>query len=148
MLSIAHGVTGAFIATKIGNPLISFPIIIASHFFEDWLPHWDVGTGLSRGLRTKKDAFLYELVDLAVMSALLYWFWQLGNPEIAWQAYYGAFVGLLPDFIAAPKVFLNINLFFAKPIDKLHDMFHNSIPHKLLGLIPQAIVVLVIYFLR
>jgi len=145
---MAHAVTGAFIATKVGNPLLSFPIIIASHFFEDWIPHWDVGTGLSKGLRTKKDAFLYELIDLALTAALLYWFWQLANPEVAWKAYYGAFVGLFPDFVAFPRVFLNMNLFLSKPVDKLHDLFHNSISHKILGLIPQIIVILVIYFLR
>lgn len=148
MLSIAHGVTGAFIATKIPNPFISIPLIIASHYFEDWIPHWDVGTGLSKGLRTKRDAFLMELVDMAVTLALLYWFWQLGNPSIAYAAYWGAFVGLLPDFIAAPTTFFNWEPFFLKPFNYLHETLHTSIPHKFLGLLPQFIIIILIFFIK
>jgi hypothetical protein len=53
MLSIAHGSTGALIASKIPNPFISFPIILASHFLEDRIPHWDVGQGLTEGKKKK-----------------------------------------------------------------------------------------------
>ena len=39
MLSISHAVTGAFIAVKIGNPVLAFPLIILSHYLEDSIHH-------------------------------------------------------------------------------------------------------------
>jgi len=148
MTLIAHGITGAFIATKITNPLLSFPIIIASHYFEDWIPHFDFGTGLSNGSKTKKDAFIGGLVDFAAMCLALLWFWQLANPQIAWLAYYGAFVAILPDFLHAPEVFLGFQPFFSKPFDQLHKLIHTSTNNKVIGIGTQVAVILAIYLLR
>ena len=148
MTLIAHGITGAFIATKITNPLLSFPIIIASHYLEDFIPHYDAGTGLSSGRKTKKTAFMLGLVDLFFMGLALLWFWQLANPQIAWLVYYGALVAILPDILHAPEVFLGFQPFFSKPFDQLHKLIHTSTNNKVIGIGTQVAVILAIYLLR
>ena len=64
MLSIAHAATGAFIATKVANPALAIPLIIISHFVEDYIPHWDVGQGLTKKIKSHQAAFFQELFSL------------------------------------------------------------------------------------
>lgn len=148
MLSIAHGPTGAYIATKIPNPIISIPLVLASHYLEDYIPHWDVGQGLSKGKKDKKQAFLQELlVDFPLSIILVYFFFQYNQPfsVLPWL---GWFFGLLPDFIEFPRNFLKWEPSLIKPLNHFHHNFHNSIPDKVKGLIPQIIILIVIYLLR
>lgn len=148
MLSISHALTGAFIATKIPNPLLSLPLVLASHYLEDWILHWDVGTGLSNGTRKKSTAILLEIGDLLISALLIYLWFQQGYSGLNWQAWYGAFFGLLPDFIEAPRNFLKYNPWWLKPLNDFHHGFHHSTPNMLLGLTPQAVVLFAIFFLR
>lgn len=149
MLSIPHALTGAFIASKFSNPLIYIPITLACHYIQDWIPHWDVGTGLSKGKRKRSTAFALELVDLAITVALIYWFWNdRASDSTYYHIWFGAFIGLLPDFMEAPRNFLKWEPFFFKPFNDLHGKFHHSIPNMWLGLAPQFIVVIAIWLLR
>lgn len=148
MLSVAHGVAGAYVATKVPNPFLAVIIILGLHYLGDWLPHWDVGTGLSNGKRKKGAAFWLELLDLGLTLGLVILFWQVGEKEIAWPAYWGALVGILPDLINAPKTFLKWEPRFMKPLSDFHQAFHHSTPHKLFGLLPQVLLLILIYFLR
>ena len=72
MLSISHAATGAFIAAKISNPYLAIPLIIATHYLQDAVPHWDVGTGLSKGTKTRTQAFIHEIPDLALALVIVY----------------------------------------------------------------------------
>lgn len=148
MLSISHSLTGAFIATKIPQPYISIPLIFASHYLEDWIPHWDVGTGLSNGKRKKSTAVVLELGELAATIGLIYFYWQQGSAEFNSQAWFGAFVGLVPDFLEAPNNFLNIHPKITKPLNDLHGYFHGSIPNIFWGLLPQVVIWGLIWILR
>ncbi len=148
MLSISHGVTGAFIATKLPHPLLFIPLILASHYLEDWIPHWDVGTGLSTGKRKRSTAILLEFGDLALTAGLVFFFWRSFGPSTLWLAGLGAFIGLIPDFCEAPRNFLKWEPFFLKPLNKFHNSFHHSIPNMVVGLTPQFIVLAVIWLLR
>ncbi len=149
MLSIAHGTTGALIATKIPNPLISIPLIIATHFLQDRVPHWDVGQGLGSHKKTKKAAFLQELFfDFPLSIILVYFFFQHGQPTLNISAWLGWFVCLLPDFIEFPANFLNTKLPFIEPITKIHELVHRSTPNKFWGLLPQFLTILAVYLLR
>lgn len=148
MLSVSHVATGALIATKVTNPFLSIPLILASHYLEDWIPHWDVGTGLSNGTRSRTAAFVLELFDLAASVALVYFFWQHSEATLQIHAWMGAFVGLVPDFIEAPRNFLKIEPWFFKPLNQFHHGFHNSTPNMLIGLAPQILLLVVIWFLR
>lgn len=138
MLSISHALTGAFIATKLSNPIIYTPVVISSHYFEDWIPHWDVGTGLTNGLRTRRTALILGLIELMIGLGLVVLFWYPAGTEVLIRAGIGAFLGLLPDFLAAPKTFLKWQLPFFKTLDAFHKRMHHSITNIWLGLTPQV----------
>lgn len=148
MLSIAHGATGALIASKIPNPYISIPLIILSHFIEDRVPHWDVGQGLTKKSKSKKDAFLQELFfDFPLSILFVYFVFQAGRPfnTAAWM---GWFFGLLPDFIEFPYLFLNMKFTPLKQFAALHTWVHRSTPSKLWGLLPQLLVLFLVILLK
>jgi len=148
MLSIAHGSTGALIASKIPNPFISFPIILASHFLEDRIPHWDVGQGLTEGKKRKLDAFLQELFfDFPLSIIIVYALFQIGRP-FDWHIWFGWFVGLLPDIVEFPYLFLRIRGKYINRFASFHNSFHQSTPSKFWGLLPQAFVLLLILLVK
>jgi hypothetical protein len=148
MLSISHTLTGAFIASKLTHPALYIPLTLASHYVSDWIPHRDVGTGLSTGRRKKSTAILLELVELAISFVLLYFFFQHGHDSIHWPIWIAAFVALLPDFLEAPRNLFHWEPAWLKPFNDFHNMFHHSTMNNLVGLGPQVVLVLVIWFLR
>lgn len=148
MLSISHVATGAFIASKVTNPILAIPLILASHYIEDWIPHWDVGTGLSTGKRKRKDAIRMELVELAISFGIVYLFWHAGSAQFPWFIYLGGFVGLIPDFLEAPRNFWKWEPAWLKPLNNFHGMFHHSTPNKVIGLLPQVVLLICIYLLK
>lgn len=148
MLSISHTLTGAFIASKLINPVLYIPLTLASHYFQDWIPHRDVGTGLSSGKRKKSTAIVLELCELGISAVLLYYFFQHGHNTIQWHIWIAAFVALIPDFLEAPRNFLGWEPAFLKPFNDFHNMFHHSTMNNWIGLLPQLILVIAIWFLR
>lgn len=145
MLSIAHGPTGAFIAKTIPNPLVSLPLILLSHYLEDRIPHWDVGQGITNAGKSKTLSFLQELiVDLPLSILLTYLLFQAGNPFNS-TIWFGWFLGLLPDFIEFPRLFLNKHFKFLELHHRFHKWFHISTPNKFWGLLPQ--IILILFFL-
>lgn len=148
MLSIAHGPTGALIASKIGNPYLSIPLILASHFLEDRIPHWDVGQGLTGKTKSKKAAFLQELFfDFPLSILIVYLFFQAGRP-FDWRPWLGWFIGLLPDFLEFPYLFLNRRGPLIKKFAAFHTWCHRSTPNRFWGLLPQFLVLLTILLLK
>jgi len=148
MLSIAHTLTGAFIASKVPDPLVYTPLTLASHYLEDWIPHRDVGTGLSTGRRKPSTAFLLEIGDLIISGALIYVFFQLGKTEFQWHVWLASFIALIPDFLEAPSNFLHWEPAFFKPINDFHHWFHHSTFNWMVGLTPQVVLIAVIWWLR
>lgn len=148
MLSISHTLTGALIAAKIQNPLLYTPLVLASHYLEDWIPHWDVGTGLSNGKRKRSTALIMEFGELGISVLLIYLFWKDSSPTTFLHAGVGAFIGLVPDFMEAPRNFLKWEPAFLKPLNHFHGSFHHSIPNIVLGLTPQVLLWVLIWWLR
>ncbi len=148
MLSVSHAATGAFIASKLPHPALYIPLTLAAHYLQDWIPHWDVGTGLSNGTRSKRTAMILEIFDLAASVGLIYWFWQSGTEAINYHIWAGAFVSLVPDFIEAPRNFLPKEPAILKPLNEFHGKFHHSTPRVLLGLMPQILLLGLIWALR
>ena len=148
MLSIPHSLTGAFVASKFPNPLIYVPVAIGLHYLEDWIPHWDVGTGLSNGNRKKSTAFKLELIDLALTAVLIYFFWRTEPMILQIHIWAGGLAGILPDLIEAPRNFFNWEPAITKPFNWLHKQFHYSIPNWVVGITPQVVVVAVIWLLK
>lgn len=148
MLSIAHGTTGALIASKIPNPLISIPLCLAAHYIEDYIPHWDMGQGLTKKTKSKKAAFLEELfIDFPLSIVLVFFFFQYGKP-FSILPWLGWFMALLPDFLEFPYLFLNARFSPIKELADFHSSVHRSTPEKFKGLWPQAVVILMAYLLR
>lgn len=148
MLSISHGLTGALIATKLGHPVLFIPACFVAHYLEDWIPHWDVGTGLSTGKRKKSTAIILELIELAITVALVYLLWRPAGIQTLLLAGAGAFTILLPDFMEAPRNFLKWEPVFLKHFNDFHGLFHHSTPNMVLGLLPQIAVVIAVFLLR
>jgi len=160
MLSIPHSLTGAFIASKLPHPILYIPLTLALHYLGDWIPHWDVGTGLSNGKRKKSTAIILELIELSIAGFLIYYFFiadygigmfdisgNLQNPATM-HIWFGALTGIAPDLVEAPKNFLKWEPWFIKPLNKIHGAFHHSTPNIIIGLLPQIIVVGLIWFLK
>ncbi|PIR61637.1 MAG: hypothetical protein COY81_03705 [Candidatus Pacebacteria bacterium CG_4_10_14_0_8_um_filter_43_12] len=148
MLSVPHALTGAYVASKLPHPLLYIPLAVAFHYLEDWIPHWDVGTGLSKGTRKRSTAFKLELIDLTITVGLMYLFWHTEPQVLQYHIWAGAFAGLVPDFIEAPRNFLKWEPAIFKPFNDVHGKFHFSTPNWVVGLLPQIVVVLMIWFLR
>jgi hypothetical protein len=145
MLSISHALTGAFIASRLPNPVLYVPLTFAAHYLEDWIPHWDVGTGLSSGRRKRSSAIVMELIELVITVGLVYWFWKTTNGTPSWHIFAGAFCALVPDFMEAPRNFLKWDPSFLKPFNDFHHQFHHSTMNKVVGLLPQVVVVGIIF---
>ena len=157
MLSISHAVTGSFIAVKLGNPYLAIPLILASHYLEDAIPHWDAGTGLGSGKKTRVAALRDGIIDLALAGiiVLIFYYHQFPIfPNLAhasvWNftPYWGAFFGLLPDFLEAPRNFLKWEPALLRPINRFHNSFHHSIPRMIDGLAPQVLLVSLLWFFK
>ena len=148
MLSISHVTTAAFIASKVSNPILAIPLIFASHYLEDWIPHWDVGTGLSNGKRKKRDAIMLEIVELVISVIIVFVFWPPSPIQDVTWIYIGGLIGLIPDFLEAPRNFLKYEPSWLKPINEFHGQFHHSIPNIFWGLLPQFILLVVIFLLK
>ena len=139
MLSISHGLTGAFFAAQLQDPILYVPIALFSHYLEDWIPHWDMGTGLSDGKRTRSAAIILGSIELSIALGAIFFLW--GSPTLAnYHIWLGAFIGLLPDLLEAPRNFLHWEPSFLKSINKFHAGFHHSVPNKVLGLVPQVLL--------
>lgn len=152
MLSISHAVTGAVIATKISNPYLAIPLILLSHYLEDAIPHWDAGTGLGSGKKTRHSALIHGIVDLVLAGIIVLVFYPPNLSSISsfitTPAIWGAFLGLLPDFLEAPRNFLKWEPSFMKPVNSFHHSFHHSIPSMWDGLAPQILLLIILWFFR
>jgi hypothetical protein len=153
MLSISHAVTGAFIAVKVSNPALAIPLIILSHYLEDAVPHWDAGTGLSNGSKTRQHALNHGIVDLILALIMVLAFFPPHLPSTIYDllqapAIYGAFIALLPDFLEAPRNFLKYEPVFLKPLNQFHHSFHHSIPSVSGGLAPQILLLTLLWIFR
>lgn len=144
MLSISHAASGAFIAVKIGNPYLAIPLILLSHYLEDAVPHWDVGTGLSKGTKSPFLAFRHEIIDLILASVLVMAMFADYGPT----PYWGALVALVPDFLEAPRNFWKWEPAWLTPLNRFHHSFHHSIPRLLDGLAPQFILLVILWLFR
>ncbi len=106
MTSTAHSLVGAAIAAKLGNPALAIPLVFASHFILDCVPHWDTGTHWHE--RPKEATFLYSALDVFLgvgLSLLLF-----GTTVNLFYLLLMIFVSTLPDWIQSPYIFWNIKL--------------------------------------
>lgn len=153
MLSIAHAATGAVLATHLSAP-IAIPLILASHYALDAVAHHDAGTGLSSGKKTRKTALILGIIDLVLAGILVLFMYPYLGFRIwdfgfwAHAPVWGAFIGLLPDFLESPRNFLKYEPSWLKPLNRFHASFHHSTPNILAGLAPQVILLTLLWLAR
>lgn len=120
MLETPHVIVAAAIAAKIGNPLISLPLALGSHFILEKIPHWNPHLNSEKKLFGKitSQTFQFVFADsfLALVSgtaiALIYYpdYKKMGLILLA------CFLGAVPDIIEAPYYFLKKDSGFIKKI--------------------------------
>ncbi len=149
MLSISHAAVGAFIAVKVANPALAVPLILLSHYLADAVPHWDAGTGLSKGGKSPSLAVKHEIVDLALAAVLVLAMFPLSSPlDLSSPQIWGAFLALIPDILEAPRNFLKYEPSWLAPLNRFHHSFHHSIPRMLDGLTPQILLIICLWIFR
>lgn len=110
MLESPHAAVGAAIATKIPNPIISIPLVLASHFLLDRVPHWNPHsyTETQKYGRITKKTTIFSIADVAVALGIGFWF--AGRVMPNWQhalvILVVTFFSVLPDVAKAPYFLL------------------------------------------
>ncbi len=148
MLVGIHALVGGFIVTKIPQPLISYPLILAAHFLMDRIPHWDFGTGMVSGKnkRSKTKTALLGIIELVGGIILCWILFQKGFP-LKPGLWGGVLLGIIPDLLEVPPLFLDYRPF---PLNKI-EYFHSRVVHRSgsfpNGLIPQIIILAAVILL-
>ncbi|MDR0463414.1 MAG: hypothetical protein LBG64_04310 [Pseudomonadales bacterium] len=147
MMSITHAVSGAYIASVLPNPLLYVPLALACHYAQDFIPHWDFGTGIKKGVRSIKATFMFALIDLIIAALLIMIFWQQTPFDFNIHIWMGAFAGIFPDLMEAPTTFLGMKMKFLRPLAHLHDVVHHSTTSIAWGILPQLLIIVTVGYL-
>ncbi len=147
MLSIAHAVTGAYIASALPYPIIYIPLVFISHYILDHIAHFDVGTGMKKSKRKLIITLFFTALDLLAAFLLIVFFWQQSFTNIGFHLWIGALLGIFPDVLEASNLFFHRKIPFLRPLYDFHEHIHRSTTNLFWGLFPQAIVVLYVLFL-
>lgn len=148
MLELPHTVVGAAIAAKIGNPALSLPLALASHFALDLLPHWNphLNTELAKygKLRHKTITFITTDVVLSLAGGLLVASTVLPNQGQFAIVILGAFMGVLPDVVEAPHFFLGFHHPWIMRLVKFQKSIQNDTP-PFLGILTQVLLLAAVF---
>lgn len=105
MLLTNHAITGSLIGLAVGNPLMAFPLGVASHYAMDSLPHFGI-PGMS--FRERR-GFLIGLADfLSAVTVTVGLAYVAGDQAALVLA--GAFGAMLPDLLYLPEIALGRRL--------------------------------------
>ena len=105
MTATAHALVSGAIVASVHNPAIALPLVLASHFFMDAVPHWDFGTNW-RG-RSKATTGAIAIADTILGFTLAYFVF--GGKVAIPILFLAVALGNLPDWLEAPYY-----IFFAK----------------------------------
>jgi len=149
MLATTHSLVSALIITESPSPYIGMPLVLVFHYIFDLIPHWDTGSGMTKGLKTRRIAFLETVIDLIIAFGLVFFLFQKGKPFLPWL--WGAIIlGILPDLLEFPALFFQFRPF---PLINSLEKFHTNIMHKSgklpWGLIYQIVIILtILWFIK
>jgi hypothetical protein len=98
MMATSHALVGAAIAASGIHPLLGAPLILASHFVMDTIPHWDFGTDWKKRSIAHTGMLAIGDTIFAFVITFLLFSWRL-PPLIL----FGAIVlANVPDWLEAP----------------------------------------------
>lgn len=142
MTLTAHSLIAASIISKVSNPLLGLPLVLASHFVADKVPHWDLMTSKNK---TNRQIAVETSVDiiLGFTVAALFWFLKPGIDPVYF--FLAVFLSQLPDLLEAPHIFPRFN----NPITELvynfqhyiHDLWFDARKEAPWGIVTQIAVV-------
>ena len=144
MVSVAHALTGSFIAHTLPYPWIYIPLAIASHFVLDYIHHYDIGVAMRQHHFSKWQIVFLESLDLLVSAGLIILIWRQSPSHLDLHVWSGAFFGILPDILETTDYFFERPLPILRPLYWLHDRFHHSTTDVFWGSLPQIILVSII----
>jgi hypothetical protein len=110
VLELPHAIVGATIATKIGNPLLAFPLAFLSNFLLDLLPHWNphLYTELTKegkvSPKTRMIVILDSSLALIIGSFLAFRFYPDINRIVI--VLLSSLIAVSTDLVEAPFFFL------------------------------------------
>ncbi len=145
MMSAAHAVTGAFIASCLPSPWLFIPLAFASHFLLDHVQHFDAGTGMRTGKQRFYTIVVLAFLDLLIAALLIAIFWRQTLPShFTWTIWLGAFFGILPDILESTQLFFHHSFAVLQPLYHFHEYVHRSTTNVFWGILPQVILILCI----
>ena len=147
MMSVAHAVTGAFIASQLPEPWLFVPLAFASHFVLDHVAHFDAGTNMKNPRRKMFVTLLAAAGDLLLAFILIALIWKQTPTHFSWQIWLGAFCGILPDVLESTELFFHRPLKILQPLYQFHEKVHRSTTNAFWGLLPQIILVIFVALL-
>lgn len=103
MTATAHALIGGAIAAAIPEPAIGLPLAFISHPIADMIPHWDLGWGWRKKL--KSTLFLESAFDLTLGIVLA--FLIFGSGVNSYYLLGAIFAAELLDILQAPYWLLN-----------------------------------------
>lgn len=98
MTATAHALVSAAIARAVPNPSLAIPLVIASHFIMDAVPHWDFGADWRK--RSKYATGAFAAIETVLGITLAYFLFR-GKVEAPFLLS-AIIAGELPDWLEAP----------------------------------------------
>ncbi len=156
MFLTTHALASGLLAERINNPLVAYPLILATHFFMDSIPHLDFGCYIGDELKRKgeikslkKRVILGVLGAIDIGTAALFTWLLFGNGLLARPVVLGGvLVGLLPDLLEVPPLFLNWRPPFLKKLEDFHSYRIHRGAKFIPGIITQIIILFLVFRLR
>lgn len=148
MLETPHALVGAAIAVKLGNPILSIPLALASHFILEKVPHWNphLYTEMKIFGKPAQKSTVIAAVDslIALTGSSLIAFSQLPNLSLTLTVLLSAFAAVIPDVIEAPYLYLG----YKKPWLKKYILWQRGIQadaKPFWGLLTQVLTILAVF---
>jgi hypothetical protein len=145
MLLTPHVMVGVVIGTVVQNPIIAFPLSIASHFMGDMVPHWDFYSHTTKEERLKGWRPLAVMADFGLAIAIGVFFtlharWVLHNDLRSLNIFLCGIGAVLPDAIEGPHIYMSHEPMITKFVYSIQHRLQFQAPLPW-GLITQALVI-------
>lgn len=98
MIATNHALTGALVATAIGEPLLGLPAALLSHFVIDAIPHWNYQ--VPGGPRLRQTVIGFDILSSAIVIIILAWALDVNF----WLFALGGMLAILPDTMWLPNI--------------------------------------------
>ncbi len=113
MLELPHSLIGVTIATQVSNPLLAFPLALASHFVTDYfVPHWNPHLNTETEKFGQPTVLSTKIVILDLATSLILGGYialrALPDTAHAFTILCACFMASLPDTVEAPYFFLRV----------------------------------------